>query len=202
MKKTDQTGFLWKDPNGASAPVTPPAAAPPRRQSQEPQQQQQAPPLSPSLQWESRDRMRSCIPEMLRTYPFFGFLALRMPLIADDARISIAADGRNIYYNPRWVSEHSFDDLRYAIARVTMACALKHHTRRGDRDYSRWQMASRLVTRHFLKDSGLTLALAGGNDNVDAGAGINQSVEQVYELLQHLFPDQPNGQEPGQGQSG
>lgn len=193
MKRKPQTQFLLNAGNSG-----PTAAAPPA-QHQQLQQQQAPPPLSPLLRRESRDRMRSCIPEMLRTYPFFGFLALRMPLVADDARISIAADGRNIYYNPRWVSEHNPDELQYAIARVTMACALKHHTRRGDRDYSRWQLASRLVTRHFLKDSGLTPSLKDGADNIDAGAGINQSVEQVYELLQNMFPDQPGGQ-PGQGQ--
>ena len=195
-------------PGAANGNGSGPFPPPPQSQQRQPPQPPALPPLSPALQRESRDRMRMCIPEMLRTYPFFGFLALRMPLIPDDARISIAADGRNIYYNPRWVSEHSFDDLKYALARVTMACALKHHTRRGDRDYSRWQMASRLVTRHFLKDSGLkpSPATPENPDSVDAGEGLNQSVEQVYELLRDLFPESPDSRScpnpgPGQGQS-
>ena len=96
-------------PNGAangngSGLFPPPRQQQPPNPPQRPPQRPQPPalpPLSPALQRESRDRMRMCIPEMLRTYPFFGFLALRMPIVPDDARISIAADGRNIYYNSR-----------------------------------------------------------------------------------------------------
>ena len=43
------------------------------------------------------------------------------------------------------------------MARVVMACALKHHTRRGERDSERWQTASQLVTHALLRDAGFTL---------------------------------------------
>ena len=36
--------------------------------------------------------------------------------------------------------------IKIAMARVVMACALEHHTRRIERDPERWQMASQLVT--------------------------------------------------------
>ena len=39
-----------------------------------------------------------------------------------------------------------------------MACALKHHTRRGERDPERWQMASQLVTHALIRDAGFTFA--------------------------------------------
>ena len=47
--------------------------------------------------------------------------------------------------------------IETAMARVVMACALKHHTRRGERDPERWQTPSQLVTHALLRDAGFTL---------------------------------------------
>ena len=57
-----------------------------------------------------------------------------------------------------------------------MACALKHHTRRGDRDPERWQLASQLVTHGLLRDAGFVLP-------PDAEAWDGVSVEQAYDRL-------------------
>ena len=62
------------------------------------------------------------------------------------------------------------------MARVVMACALKHHTRRGERDPERWQMASQLVTHALIRDAGFTLP-------PDAEAWDDLSVEQAYDRL-------------------
>ena len=61
-------------------------------------------------------------------------------------------------------------------ARVVLACALKHHTRRGDRDPERWQRASQLVTHGLLRDAGFNLP-------PDADAWDDISVEQAYDRL-------------------
>ena len=63
------------------------------------------------------------------------------------------------------------------MARVVMACALKHHTRRGERDPERWQMASQLVTHALIRDAGFTLP-------PDAQAWDGLTVEQAYDRLQ------------------
>ena len=57
-----------------------------------------------------------------------------------------------------------------------MACALKHHTRRGERDPERWQVASQLVTHALVRDAGFTLP-------PDAEAWDDPSVEQAYDRL-------------------
>ena len=62
------------------------------------------------------------------------------------------------------------------MARVVMACALKHHTRRGERDPERWQLASQLVTHALIRDAGFTLP-------PDAEAWEEVSVEQAYDRL-------------------
>ena len=66
--------------------------------------------------------------------------------------------------------------MQTAIARVVLACALKHHTRRDDRQPERWQHASQLVTHSILRDSGFTLP-------PDAEAWDGLSVEEACERL-------------------
>ena len=106
---------------------------------------------------ESALRMSDCVTELLRKQPFFGSLVLRLPLRADPTRRTLASDGQEIRYSPDWVAETNAHLIETAMARVVMACALKHHTRRGERDPERWQTASQLVTHALLRDAGFTL---------------------------------------------
>ena len=152
------------------------------------------------LTTDSYRRMRACLSGLLDSQPFFGSMALSLPLKADFKRRTLASDGETIWFNPAWVSMTQADDIRTAMARVVLACALKHHTRRGERQYKRWQRASQMVTLPLLRDAGLT----------EEGGGIeDKGVEDVYTTL----PDEPddegekgagdNDEEgPGSGSSG
>ena len=125
---------------------------------------------------ESAVRVSDCVTELLRKQPFFGSLVLRLPLRPDPTRETLATDGHEIRYSPRWVAETEAHLIETAMARVVMACALKHHTRRGERDPERWQMASQLVTHALIRDAGFTLP-------PDAEAWDDLSVEQAYDRL-------------------
>ena len=125
---------------------------------------------------ESALRISDCVTELLRKQPFFGSLVLRLPLRPDPSRETLATDGQEIRYSPRWVAETDSHLIETAMARVVMACALKHHTRRGERDPERWQYASQLVTHALLRDAGFTLP-------PDAEAWEEVSVEQAYDRL-------------------
>ncbi len=125
---------------------------------------------------ESALRVSDCVTELLRKQPFFGSLVLRLPLRPDPTRETLATDGHEIRYSPRWVAETEAHLIETAMARVVMACALKHHTRRGERDPERWQMASQLVTHALIRDAGFTLP-------PDAEAWDDLSVEQAYDRL-------------------
>jgi len=132
--------------------------------------------MSPGVLRESALRMSDCVTELLRKQPFFGSLVLRLPLRADPTRKTLAADGQEIRYSPSWVAETDAHLIETAMARVVMACVLKHHTRRGERDPERWQTASQLVTHALLRDAGFTLP-------PDAEAWEDLSVEQAYDRL-------------------
>ena len=125
---------------------------------------------------ESALRVSDCVTGLLQKQPFFGSLVLRLPLRADPTRETLASDGQEILYSPRWVAETDAHLIETAMARVVMACVLKHHTRRGERDPERWQMASQLVTHALLRDAGFTLP-------PDAEAWEDLSVEQAYDRL-------------------
>ncbi len=125
---------------------------------------------------ESAIRVSDCVTELLRKQPFFGSLVLRLPLRPDPTRETLATDGHEIRYSPRWIAETEAHLIETAMARVVMACSLKHHTRRGERDPERWQMASQLVTHALIRDAGFTLP-------PDAEAWDDLSVEQAYDRL-------------------
>ena len=142
--------------------------------------------MATRVQTESAQRTSDCVTELLRKQPFFGSLALRLPLRADPSRETLASDGHEIRYSPRWVADTDAHVIETAMARVVMACALKHHTRRDERDPERWQLASQLVTHALLRDSGFTLP-------PDAEAWDGVSVEQAYDRLPEPQEDDSGG---------
>ena len=125
---------------------------------------------------ESARRVSDCVTALLTEQPFFGSLALRLPIRPDPTRETLASDGRELRYSPAWVVRTDADRIKAAVARVVFACALKHHTRRGERDPGRWQRASQLVTHGELRRAGFVLP-------VDAEAWDDLSVEDAYERL-------------------
>ena len=135
---------------------------------------------------ESARRISDCVTALLRDQPFFGSLALRLPIRADAGRETLASDGGEIRYSPEWVADTDADLIKTAIGRVVLACALKHHTRRNDRDSERWQRASQLVTHGLLRDAGFKLP-------ADAEAWYGITVEQAYDRL----PEPQDGEGDG-----
>ena len=142
--------------------------------------------MAARVQTESAQRTSDSVTELLRKQPFFGSLALRLPLRADPSRETLASDGHEIRYSPKWVAATDAHVIETAMARVVMACALKHHTRRGERDPERWQLASQLVTHALVRDAGFTLP-------PDAEAWDGVSVEEAYARLPEPQEDDSNG---------
>ena len=130
--------------------------------------------------------VRRTLSGLITMHPFFGTLALRMKLEADPTRKTMTSNGETIRYNPTWVEETDADKVRLAMAYGTLACALKHHVRREDRDPDTWKDASWEVCLPVLRDAGLT----------DELGGMDMSVEQAYKNLHRNQP--PGGDGDGQ----
>ena len=148
--------------------------------------------MSARVQSESARRVSDCVTALLREQPFFGSLALRLPFRADASRETVASDGREIRYSPLWIADTDAHVIETAMARIVLACALKHHTRRGERDPERWQRASQLVTHGLLRDAGFTLP-------PDAEAWDGISVEQAYDRLPEPDPGDGDGDGDSEG---
>ena len=144
---------------------------------------------------ESARRVSDCVSALLTEQPFFGSLALRLPLRPDPTRETLASDGRELRYSPAWVARTDADRIKAAVARVVFACALKHHTRRGERDPGRWQRASQLVTHGELRRAGFVLP-------ADAEAWEDLSVEDAYERLAGEDGTQEGSGQPAGGAGG
>ena len=137
-------------------------------------------------------RMRQTLGVMLGNLPFFANLAMHVPLVRHPKVKSVACDGENLYYSADWVLDSEADRIKAAVSRVVMACALKHHTRRGERKYKKWQQASKAVTLPILRAAGLT----------DETGGMDMSVEEAYEALPDTDDDDDEDGEDNVGGAG
>ena len=156
------------------------------------------PPLTQRSLKQAADRVQRALSGLLAHQPFFGIAAMHITPATPRADVhSMASDGLLLYYNPKWVIEASGADIIHAVAHCVTACALKHHTRRGERTNPRWQTASRQVTQHILLRHGLA--------DPAHGPGIDLSVTQAYNALPpdpppppipQPLPPQPDHEEP------
>ena len=135
-------------------------------------------------------RLRRVLRGMLSDHPFFGSLALRMPIQEDYQVKTIQADGTTFRYNPEWIEESTADNIRLALSYGTLACGLKHHIRRADRDTKRWKEASWQVCLPVLRDAGLT----------DEQGGLEMSVEEAYAQMPES--EESDNSQPGPPESG
>lgn len=83
-----------------------------------------------------------CRTKFLLNNPFFGALALRLKVRETEECETMATDGQELIYNKDFVSSLSFEELEGVLAHEVLHCAFLHHTRRGDRDPKRWNVAA------------------------------------------------------------
>jgi predicted metal-dependent peptidase len=92
----------------------------------------------------------------------------------------MATDGVSLFYNPQFVDTLNAAELAGVLAHEVMHPALQHHTRRGDRKPTRWNMACDYAINPILIDAGLTLPKDVLIDNRFRG----MSAERIYNLIE------------------
>lgn len=137
-------------------------------------------------------KLRRALRDMLSAAPMLSALAFRLDLVSDANTKDISADGRKLRYNPQWVEDAEYSDVKLALGHVILACGLSHHLRRGDRDYDRWQIASKRATSPLL----CSLGYAGETEEI--------TVEAAYELVEETDRPEPGevSDAPGKGENG
>jgi predicted metal-dependent peptidase len=135
-------------------------------------------------------RLKMARTVLIMDHPFFGALCVRLKLVEalrSETR-TFATDGRCICYDSSYVDRRSDDELVGILAHEVMHCALRHHTRRGERDPNRWNEAADYAINPILKDAGLTLPDGVLIEDLFRG----MSAEQIYEALPPPTPgDKP-----------
>jgi predicted metal-dependent peptidase len=125
-------------------------------------------------------RIQKARTTLLLDHPFFGSLLFRLGGGASNSIQTMATDGVSLFYNPAFVETLNAAELAGVLAHEVMHPALQHHTRRGDRDRKRWNMACDYAINPLLLDAGLTLP----KDVLIEHRFRGMSAERIYNLIE------------------
>ena len=97
----------------------------------------------PKLDRVVREKLISARVGLLLKASFFGNLATRLKLInADEWCPTAATDGRNFYYNTRFIEMLRPKEIEFLFGHEVLHCVYDHFGRRGDRDPQLWNIAN------------------------------------------------------------
>jgi predicted metal-dependent peptidase len=113
------------------------------------------------------------------SHPFFASLALFAPIKITEKVETAATDGRDVYFNPQFLSKLSNPEVDGVLLHEVLHAALLHVTRRGQRDPVRWNFAADIVVNAMVSEQGLALP----PDAVQRDKWAERSVEEIYDLL-------------------
>src|SRR5947207_7298870 len=117
---------------------------------------------------------------LLLDHPVFGTLLFRLGAKPSRMVATMATDGISLFYNPEFVETLNATELTGVLAHEVMHPSLQHHTRRGDRNPARWNMACDYAINPMLLDAGLTLPKDVLIDDRFRG----MSAERIYNLIE------------------
>ena len=90
-----------------------------------------------------REKLITARVGLLLRASFFGNLATRLKLVnADEWCPTAATDGRNFYYNTRFVNMLRPKEIEFLFGHDVLHCVYDHFGRRGDRDPQLWNIAN------------------------------------------------------------
>ena len=106
----------------------------------------------PKLDREIREKLITARVGLLLRASFFGNLATRLKLVnADEWCPTAATDGRNFYYNSRFVNMLKPKEVEFLFGHEVLHCVYDHFGRRGDRDPQLFNIANDYCVNADLK---------------------------------------------------
>jgi predicted metal-dependent peptidase len=100
-------------------------------------------PMDPKLDREVRELLVTARIGLLLRASFFGNLATRLKLVNADEWCSTAAtDGRNFYYNSRFIKMLRPKELEFLFGHEVLHVVYDHFGRRNERDPQLWNVAN------------------------------------------------------------
>jgi len=99
-------------------------------------------PMDSKLDAQVREKLITARVGLLLRASFFGNLATRLKLInADEWLTTAATDGRNFYYNSRFIDMLRPKEIEFLFGHEVLHCVYDHMGRRGDRNPQLWNIA-------------------------------------------------------------
>ena len=109
-------------------------------------------PTDPKLDREVREILITARVGLLLKASFFGNLATRLKLVnADEWCGTAATDGRNFYYNTRFIEMLKPKEVEFLFGHEVLHCVYDHMGRKGDRDHQLWNIANDYCVNADLK---------------------------------------------------
>jgi predicted metal-dependent peptidase len=109
-------------------------------------------PMDPQLDREVREKLITARVGLLLRASFFGNLATRLKLVnADEWCGTAATDGRNFYYNSRFIDLLKPKEVEFLFGHEVLHCVYDHFGRRGDRDPMLFNVANDYAVNGDLK---------------------------------------------------
>ena len=109
-------------------------------------------PMDPKLDREVREILVTARVGMLLRASFFGNLATRLKLVnADEWCATAATDGRNFYYNCKFIKMLKPKEVEFLFGHEVLHCVYDHFDRRQDRDPQLYNIAADYCVNADLK---------------------------------------------------
>jgi len=109
-------------------------------------------PTDPKLDREIREKLITARVGLLLRASFFGNLATRLKLVnADEWCATAATDGRNFYYNSRFIDMLKPKEVEFLFGHEVLHCVYDHFGRKGDRDHQLFNIANDYCVNADLK---------------------------------------------------
>lgn len=111
--------------------------------------------------------------------PFFGAIALRLPMVPCTNLPTFGVDGYNIFYNVEFANKLTQKQITGVLAHEVLHVAMLHHTRRGHRNQALWNMACDYAINPLVENNGFELPA----DCLNNSCYHKMTAEQIYEDL-------------------
>ncbi|MHB0991687.1 MAG: vWA domain-containing protein [Burkholderiales bacterium] len=116
--------------------------------------------------------------------PFFGVLCLKLEMIEDNNRDTMATDGKCLYFNAEFVQSLTQQERVGVVAHEVLHCANGHIWRRGSRDGQKWNHACDYAINPIVVKAGMVLP----EGALFKASFEGKSAEEIYVLLENEEP--------------
>lgn len=130
-------------------------------------------------------KVSSCRGNMVLNAPYFASLAFGLGIKQAKGTKVPTVDGKLFSLPDGYVEKLSKDELKGVLAAGALACGLGHPFRMGARDKKIWSMASCMIVRKAILESGFNLP---ADWPADHRFDSNTKIEDAYKILKEEQP--------------